>query len=120
MNFHTRVFDHCSVEIRQSVVGHQSLDIAQAAKSGEGQPAELGMVGHQDHLLTASHHLTFGLDQKQIRVVNTFRHDPPRTEDGLTDPDVQHGRDRQRSQRDTGSRIDVTPDQDEIDTGTGR
>ncbi len=107
-------FEHQAVGIGQGGVDHEVGDRVEPAEEGEREPAELGVVGHDHHLLPARHHRPLGLDQEQVRVVDPFADDPPRPEDRLADPDPLHHCDRQRAKRHAGPGIDVAADQDEV------
>ena len=111
---HPLGFQDGAIIVGQAGIDHHVVDRVESAEMRQGQAAELRAVGDDDHLLPALHHLTLGLDQQQVRVVDAVGHDPPRAEDRLADPDALHHGDRQRPERDAGPRIDVAADQDEV------
>ena len=50
------------------VIDDQRVDVAQLAQKRQRLPADLGVVGHDHHLVGTAHHLPFRLDQQQVAV----------------------------------------------------
>src|SRR5205085_331050 len=78
------------------------------------RPADLGVIGDDDHLVGTAHDLPLRLDQEEVAVEQPLGSDAADRQQGLVDVNVGEHVDGQRSQGDAGPRIDVAAEHDQV------
>ncbi len=105
----------CSPVFRERIVGDNSTDFAKGTEFGQARSTKLTAIGHDDGLIRATHHGSFGFDQQQVAVVVSAFVGARDAEHRFLDVQRLKHLIGVGTERHAGARVDVSTEQNQID-----